>query len=124
MHERRNFALILLLLGAIVWGVWAWFLAKQEPSHSLLTLQRGVSIFLIVLLSAWLFYSMRIEDKLPDHLRQKVGPFYYEADGLSFLPMIRVQGKQAELCVYYQNRYENPVECLVHLRPPEPPHLR
>ena len=48
-----------------------------------------------------------------------LGAFYYEADGLSFMPIIRSSGQQAELSIYYQNRFENPVQAIVHLRPPE-----
>ena len=32
---------------------------------------------------------------------------------------IRPNGNQAELSLYYQNRFENPVEAIVHLRPPQ-----
>src|SRR5688572_1610519 len=119
MHEKRNFVMVLLLIGSIVWGVIAWLILDSESSW--LITQRTASLLLMVSLAGWLFYAIRIEDKLPDHLRSVIGEFYYEADGLSFMPMIRVRpgGGQAELCVYYQNRYENPVEAIIHLRPPE-----
>ena len=35
------------------------------------------------------------------------------------MPIVRVKGNHAELSVYYQNRYENPAEGIVHLRPPQ-----
>lgn len=117
MHEKRNFAMVLLLVGSIAWAVYAWVFLQSD--HSWALAQRVCSLLLLVSLSAWLFYAMKFEDKLPDHLAAMVGPFYYEADGLSFMPMVRVnKSNQAELCVYYQNRYENPVEAIVHLRPP------
>lgn len=116
MHEQRNFIMVLMLIGSIIWAVIAWIFL---PTEAFLQLpQRIFSLLLAVSLAAWLFYAMKFEDKLPDHLRQVAGHFYYEADGLSFMPMIRVRNQHAELCVYYQNRYENPVEAVVHLRPP------
>ncbi|MCI0362295.1 MAG: hypothetical protein L0Y44_11310 [Phycisphaerales bacterium] len=118
MHEKRNFIMVLLLIGSIVWAVVSWvFLSGEAALH---LPQRIASLLLILSLAAWLFYAIKFEDKLPDHLSQIVGQFYYEADGLSFMPMVRVRKGQAELCVYYQNRYENPVEAIVHLRPPQP----
>jgi hypothetical protein len=45
---------------------------------------------------------------------------YYEADGLSFMPIVRMRGAAAELCIYYQNRYDSPVEAVVHLHSMEP----
>jgi hypothetical protein len=117
VHEKRNFVMILILSGSIIWAVVAWVFLED---HAMLLSQRAMSLMLVVGLTAWLIYALKFEDKLPDHLRNVVGQFYYEADGLSFMPMVRVQqgGKSAELCVYYQNRYENPVEAIVHLRPP------
>jgi len=118
MHEKRNFIMILMLVGSSAWSVAAWLL--MPPETPLLLFQKVMSVGLALSLAAWLVYAMRIEDKLPDHLRQVVGEFYYEADGLSFMPMIRMEakGRHAELCVYYQNRFENVVEAIVHLRPP------
>jgi hypothetical protein len=119
VHEKRNFIMILLLLGSIIWAVIAWLILAE---HAMLLSQRAMSLMMVVSLSAWLLYALKFEDKLPDHLRNVAGAFYYEADGLSFMPMVRLQrgGKCAELCVYYQNRYENMVEAIVHLRPPPP----
>ena len=119
MHEKRNFVMVLLLIGSIGWAVFAWVFLQSDENHWTLS-QRICSLLLLASLGVWLFYAMKIEDKLPDHLAQVVGPFYYEADGLSFMPIVRVnpKGNQAELCVYYQNRFENPVEAIVHLRPP------
>jgi hypothetical protein len=115
MHERRNFILVLLMVVALLWATYAWVF---HPEHVTLMSQRIISLVVLIGLAAWLFYALRIEDKLPDHLGRVVGPRYYEADGLSFMPMIRVHKRQAELRVYYQNRYENPVEAIIHLRPP------
>lgn len=122
MHEKRNFAMIIMLLACIVWAVWAWFFMPGNQHDTGAIIHKSMSILMILSLSIWLFYTLRFEDKMPDHMRNVVGPMYYEADGISFMPMIRVRGKRAELCVYYQNRHENPAECIVHLRPPPPPH--
>jgi len=117
MHETRNFLLTLLVAAAAVWTVVAWLFL--DPGATLLATQRVVAPIVLVLAGVWLIYGLYIEEKLPDHLKQVVGPMYYEADGLSFMPMVRARGDRAELCVYYQNRYENPVQAIIHLRPPE-----
>ena len=117
MHERRNFALVIVLIASVIWAIVSWFVLGETFT---LLLQRGLSSALMVASAGWLFYALRIEDKLPDHLSQTLGEqYYYEVDGLSFMPIIRTKGKQAELSLFYQNRFENPVEAVVHLRPPE-----
>lgn len=111
--------MVLMLVGAIAWSLVAWLLVREE--QAMMLSQRIGSTMLVISLAVWLFYAMKIEDKLPDHLSEIVGEFYYEADGLSFMPIVRVHGvrhSRAELSVYYQNRYENPVEAIVHLHPP------
>lgn len=118
MHETRNFALVLTLIAAVVWSVVAWVYLDPETA-TLLWPQRIVPPLIVLGVGAFLFYALKLEDKLPDHLRSAVGEFYYEADGLSFMPIVRVSDGHAELCVYYQNRFEEPVEAIVHLRPPE-----
>lgn len=117
MHETRNFVLVVSLIAAMLWALFAWLYLNPETA-TLPLLQRTVSLALIAGLGVWLFYALKIEDRLPDHLRNVVGEFYYEADGLSFMPIVRVNGDQAELRIYYQNRYENPVEAIIHFRPP------
>jgi hypothetical protein len=116
MHEKRNFLLVIVLVVAVLWAAIAWLLLANAP---LLWPQRLVSLAIVAAAAAWLVFAFRFEDKLPNHLKQKLGRMYYEADGLSFMPMIRSMGSQAELAVYYQNRYENPAQAIVHLRPPE-----
>jgi hypothetical protein len=118
MHEKRNFILVLALILAICWAGAVWLLMR--PDQSLVFPQRIVSLIAVIGIAGWLFYAMTIEDKLPDNLRRVVGDFYYEADGLSFLPIVRLHQGHAELCLYYQNRFENPVDAIVHLRPPPP----
>ncbi len=118
MHEKRNFFMVILLLASIVWATWAWFMLKGDASSTTVVVHRSMSVLLIVSLAVWLTYTLRFEDKLPDHMKNVVGPVYYEADGMCLLPMIRVHNDRAELCVYYQNRFENPADCIVHLRPP------
>ncbi len=118
MHEKRNFIVVLLLIVSVVWAIVAWFLLPDQAPMRLA--QRVASPALIVVLGGWLVYALRYEDKLPDHLGGILGGgIYYEADGLSFMPTVRINENQAELSVYYQNRFENPVEAVVHLRPSE-----
>jgi hypothetical protein len=116
VHETRNFCLVIALIAAVVWAIVAWFVFRTVP---LLGPQRIVSLIVIAGSAWWLIYALAIEDKLPNNLKEVLGDIYYEADGLSFMPMIRAAGNRAELSVYYQNRYENPVQAIVHLRPPE-----
>ncbi|MHC5024857.1 MAG: hypothetical protein ACYTGG_13295 [Planctomycetota bacterium] len=116
MHETRNFVMVLLLAASLVWAFVAWLLLGEAAPA--LWAQRIFATLLALSLVAWLFYALRFEDKLPDHLETVVGEMYYEADGLSFMPIVRVHNGRAELCVYYQNRFENPVQAIVHLRPP------
>src|SRR5690606_22125293 len=82
------------------------------------TLQRGLSVGLAALVAAFLFWAFTYEDKLPDQLARLTGGRYYERDGLCFMPMMRKKGEQALLCIYYENRYENPCNTVIHLRPP------
>jgi hypothetical protein len=117
MHEKRNFIMVLLLLGAVIWGFLAWFVYPEKLV--LPWLHQTLSIVVFLGVGAWLFYALKFEDKLPNHMKEHVGEIYYGADGLVFMPAVRNNSGQAELCVYYQNRYENPVQVIVHLRPPE-----
>jgi hypothetical protein len=118
MHERRNLGLVLLLAAALVWATVAWFFLDQRMP--LVWAQRSGALALGLATGAWLAYAMWFEDRVTNHLKAFVGPVHYDVDGLSFMPMVRVRGGCAELCVYYQNRYENPVEAVVHLRPVDP----
>lgn len=119
MHETRNLIVIILLLACIVWAAIGWFVF--DPQGALIWVHRLVPTSAAVVLAIWCFYALNIEDKLPDYLARQVGTtMYFEADGLSFLPAIRVnEDGQAEVSLYYQNRYENYVQAIVHLRPPE-----
>ena len=116
MHERRNFILILMVAVSAIWTLLAWVL--MGDNIPLLWPQRVFATLLLISTLAWMAYGMWFEDKLPDHMADVVGPLYYGADGVSFLPIIRVNGSQAELSVYYQNRFENPAQVVIHLRPP------
>ena len=118
MHETRNFSLVIVLIGSVLWAIVAWFVLGSQAAG--LWPQRAISVALILVTTAWLIYALVYEDKLPDHLKQALGEeYYYEADGLSFMPIVRSTGERAELSLYYQNRFENPVQAVVHLRPPE-----
>ncbi len=117
MHEKRNFVVVIALTASVVWAILAWFVFPADLG--LRTAQRIASLVLLAACGAWLVYAFLLEDKLPDHMKSLLGGMYYDVDGLSFMPIVRVTGAQAELSLYYQNRYENPVEAIVHLRPPE-----
>ncbi len=116
MHEKRNFVLVIALIVSVVWAVIASLLLG--PDAVLRLPQRIASIAAVVGCAAWLAYALKVEDKLPNHLKEAIGGMYYEADGICFMPIVRANGDQAELSLYYQNRFENPAEAIVHLRPP------
>jgi hypothetical protein len=117
MHETRNFVLVLLLVAAAIWCGIAWVFGPDDQTS--LWAQRVAASIVLLALAAWLLYALKFEDKLPDHLSGVVGDIYYGAEGLDFMPTVRHAQGQAELCLYYQNRYENPAEVIVHLRPPD-----
>lgn len=117
MHETRNFIMVILLLLGAVWWFLSWF--AIGPEAPFIIFQRATSALLFFSMAAWLVYALKFEDKLPDHMGAVVGKMHYGADGVDFMPTVRDRGGQAELCVYYQNRYENPAQVIVHLRPPE-----
>lgn len=117
MHEKRNFILILLLLVAAALAFVSWFVISKNAPFALG--YRIISLAATLGIGAWLAYALTVEDKLPNHLGERVGEVYYGADGLCFMPTIRVVDQQAQLSVYYQNRYENPAQAIVHIRPPD-----
>jgi hypothetical protein len=97
----------------------AWLVMPGGEGASGVWIQRWVSVGLALAFAGWLFYALNFEDKLPDYLAAVAGPVYYEADGLCFLPVVRMnENGQAELSLYYQNRYENYCYAVVHMRPP------
>ena len=118
MHEKRNFALVLVLAGSLVWALFAWIFVDAEGA-TVHWGQRIASLAIAGLCAAWLLYALMFEDKLPNYLKDAVGEVYFEADGLAFMPTVRVSGGHPELSIYYQNRFENPVCGVVHLRPPD-----
>lgn len=128
MHERRNFILTLLLLAAVAWGVAAWLITAVAPGWLTLPpsvwLHRWASVVAVVLLSAAVIYTQFFEDKLPDDLGRRTAGFYFEQDGLCFAPLVRVvptrQGQRAEISLYYQNRFRESCEAVIHLRPKVP----
>lgn len=117
MHEKRNLMVVVLLLGVLIWAFWVWFVS--EHSAAVMT-QRVVSIIAIAIVSGLTFYVLNVEDKIEDLLASKVGPVYYDTDGLSFMPTVRLnKDGDAELSLYYQNRYENYCQAIIHLRMPK-----
>lgn len=121
MREQRNFLLTLLLGAALVWAFVTWAVLGDSLFHADtgLWVQRWLSLFVVAASGAALAAGLLLEDRLPDHLADIAGPFYYEADGLCFMPAVRMgRDGQAELSIYYQNRYENPACAVVHMRPP------
>ena len=121
MNDKRNFLLTLGVLGFILWTLVAWLMLGSASGSDavMIWMQRIFSTSVLIICSGWLFYGLKIEDKLPDKLRQAVGDMYYEAEGVSFMPTIRKRKQRAELRLYFQNRYENPANVIIHLRPPK-----
>ena len=121
MHEKRNFILVLLLAGSLLWALVAWFASGSiGGADSGVWFQRIVSLTAAVGLGGALTYALRFEDRYGDFLEKAVGPVYYEVDGLCFMPVVRIDASgAAELSLYYQNRFENPAHAVVHLRSDE-----
>lgn len=113
MHEKRNFALVLLIAVGVLWSGWLWFYGMANGFTSLHAL---VPIFTIAF-GSWLTYALTLEDRLPDELEERIGSQYFEADGICLFPVIRSSDSGPELSIYYQNRFENPAQVIVHLRP-------
>lgn len=121
MHETRNFVIIVLLILASLWALAAWLLMADPfgAASAGVWAQRVLATLAALMLGGVTWYALRLDDKLADHLGATVGPVYFEAGGLSFMPALRVrEDGQAELHLYYQNRFENYCQAIVHLRPP------
>jgi len=122
MHETRNLIVIISLVVCGIWAFLAWLVFADpfgEASASVWW-QRGIATAGVVGFGVWTWYALVIEDKLPDKLAETVGSMYYDVDGLSFMPTVRINPQgQAELSVYYQNRFENYAQAIVHMRLPE-----
>ena len=126
MHEKRNFVLTLLLSAAVLWTLFNWLIAPEFFRELSIPMWLKVaSLLMAAALGGALFIAYRYEDPLEDDLARITGGRYYEHDGLCFMPLIRVvpgggaSGEgQAEISLYYQNRYSNGCEAVIHLRPP------
>lgn len=120
MHERRNFMLVIALIGFAVWTLfaWAWLGERFFEASAGVWAQRIAATAGTLGVGAWLAWAMLAQDRLPDHLLA-TGGVCFEVEGLCFIPVVRAgKGEIAELSIYYQNRFENPVNAVVHLRPP------
>ncbi len=116
MREKRNALLVVSVFAFFAWAFWAWFMAGAETPS--LLLQRLGSTGLFILACAGLCWALCFEDKLPDTLGKYAGGLYYEQNGLCFIPVMRKEGEQAYIHIYFENRYENDCNAIIHLRPP------
>ncbi len=116
MREKRNALLVLLIFGFFAWAFWAWFMASPDRPYRFE--QRLASTILFSLTGVVLFWALVFEDKLPDMLGQYAGGLYYEQAGLCFIPVMRKDGEQAYIHIYFENRFENECNAILHLRPP------
>ncbi len=114
---------VLFALGA-AWGFFSWLVAPDLVPNLLPSIGFH-QVASLVLAGASLLafvYVTKFRDRLGDDLKRAVGEDYFEKDGLCFKPMVRVaQGAdgqlQAEISIYYENRYAHPCDAVVHLRP-------
>ncbi len=116
MREKRNAVLVVFIFGFFAWGFWAWLMA--DPATSGLMHHRIFSTVFFLLAGMGLCWALCFEDKLPDTLGKYAGGIYYEQNGLCFIPVMRKEGGQAFIQVYFENRYENDCNAIIHLRPP------
>lgn len=128
MHERRNAILTVVFAIAMAWGLVAWLCVAVFPSFTHIwpsvEFHRYASLSAMLLLAACLAYAYLIEDRMTDQLAEVAMGHYFEQDGICFMPLVRVQrGKgnrqQAEISLYYQNRFEGECEAVIHIRPPK-----
>jgi len=117
MREARNATLVVLLFVAFGWAFWTWL--GRGPGAEHLWLWRCTSLLVFACLAGSLVWALRFEDKLPDTLARYTGGIYYEKGGLALMPIMRKEGQQALLYLYYENRYGNACNAVVHLRPPK-----
>jgi hypothetical protein len=131
VHERRNLVVTVLLGVAAFWALFAWLIAPDywpgvPPS---IGFHRAASLASVILLGLGLWYGYSVEDRLDDKLATVTAGRYFEREGMCFAILPRVRqargaagggaGTQAEISLYYQNRYSGPCEAVIHLRPPE-----
>src|SRR5688572_7587429 len=125
MRERGNAVLTALLAVSILWVTVSWLFAPTMPIRHIppsLALHQYASPVALAMFGGLLFYAVKIKDRLPDKLAGVCLGGYFEQDGLCFVPLARVTRgtgePQAEISLYYQNRYAGPCEAVIHLRPP------
>ncbi len=116
MREKRNALLVLFVFIFFGWAFWAWFMAGPETAGR--TEQRLAATVLFLAVSAILCWALCFEDKLPDTLGKYAGGLYYEQNGLCFIPVMRKEGEQAFIHIYFENRFENDCNAIIHMRPP------
>lgn len=125
MHERRDTLISVAVGVGLLWIVAAWIAAPAVG----FTLPGGADFhrygsvaLTLASFAAWVYY-LKIRDRLEDRLFRMTGGHAFERDGLCFWPLIRVRSRgdgrpgQAEMALYYQNRYAGPCEAVIHLRP-------
>ncbi len=121
MHETRNFVVTVCFIGALLWAIAAWLVMPGfMPSVELGVWQKVTSLVLAAGIAVWLYWIYHFTDPFDDQLARVTSDGrYFEADGLCFMPIVRMNGDRAEISLYYQSRFSNPVEAVIHLRPPE-----
>lgn len=119
MRETRNAILVVLAFAFFAWAFWAWFMFRPDPPDpTAQSTQRIISTTLFILTTIFVVRYIFFEDKLPDNLAQYAGGIYYESNGLCFIPVMRKSGKQAYIHLFFENRYENECNVIVHMKPP------
>ncbi len=124
MHERRDMFVITAFCVALAWAFFAWLIAPDYFKNLYPTVQvhQTLSAGIALVLLAALVYYLKIQDRLPDKLSPLTAGHYLEQDGLCFMPLVRVREDGhghlvAEISLYYQNRFGNDCEAVIHLRP-------
>lgn len=124
MKCRSDTAICVLFALGAAWAFFAWLVAPDllPNIYPSVGFHQIASLVLVVSSLAAFIYVTKIRDRLGDDLKRAVGDDYFEKDGLCFKPMVRVaqapDGQlQAEISIYYENRYSHPCDAVVHLRP-------
>ncbi|MCK4874198.1 MAG: hypothetical protein KAS72_15860 [Phycisphaerales bacterium] len=110
----------MILMASLIWAFLVWLTQGQlhDAGSQSVETQRWVSLAIAGLSAVSLLYFMLVVPKAPDELKTVTGGRYFEADGVCFMPLVRLNRGRAEISLYYQNHHENPCEVIIHLRPP------
>jgi hypothetical protein len=115
MGQSIRATLLALLIFSSLACLMFWAVPASPSEHGIWWV-RIVSLCICLVCLSLLIWSATFKDKAPDYLA-KICPKYFERDGFCFGIGPEVEGNQARISFYYQNRYERPCEGIIWLVP-------